>query len=44
MTMNGARATTRHIGERELSHRFTSVEQLIADFLADVVVQGEVLT
>lgn len=34
----------RHIGERELSYRFTSVEQLIADFLADVVAQGEVLT
>jgi hypothetical protein len=34
----------RHIGERELPYRFTTVEQLIADFLADVAAQGEVLT
>lgn len=34
----------RHIGEQELSYHFTSVEQLVTDFLADVVAQGELLT
>jgi Family of unknown function (DUF6516) len=26
----------KHLGDRQLEYRFTSVEQLIADFLADV--------
>ena len=33
----------KHIGEREMRYRFVSVEQLVADFLADVDIarQGE---
>lgn len=32
----------RHMGDQELPYQFSSVEQLIHDFLADVAASGEV--